>query len=163
LWEKFEDEAILFHRRNTGQDVWRSSYISEIELEKAGLIDSNYKKMRKERMKIKDSNNRKALSTNHNVDYVVQGLPFTERLAVEQSILSRSLEKDFKLRVYQTEAIDKILSSSGPQIIKFACGCGKTLITGHVLEKMQKPLVIVLAPLLLSVRMLQSRLMPFFR
>jgi len=73
-------------------------------------------------------------------------------------------ETDYILRDYQKEAIEFLNSKPNKfKNLELFCGGGKTLIAGYHLAKIQYPLVIVIAPLRISVDNLYTRLAPFMK
>jgi len=82
-------------------------------------------------------------------------------------------ETSYALRSYQNDAIQALLqligedgSGSAKTILYIGCGLGKTLITGHLIQRIKNTrdpkLYIFIAPLRVSVANLVDRVLPFF-
>ena len=82
------------------------------------------------------------------------------------------LESAAHLRGYQEDAISAILNrlhaeaGSAQMMLHMGCGLGKTLVAGHLFQRIKDRhlprLYVCIAPLRVSVANLQDRLMPFF-
>ena len=82
-------------------------------------------------------------------------LPFKPK--IKEEILE---ETSLELRPYQIEAIDALMGE-GRKVLEMACGMGKTLIAGHVLQRSRYSKIVCVAPLRVSVENLRSRLSSF--
>ena len=72
-------------------------------------------------------------------------------------------ESNYELRTYQTNALDIILKNKGLQTVELFCSGGKTVIAGHYLAKKLPQIVVVIAPLRLSVDNLFERIPNFLK
>jgi superfamily II DNA or RNA helicase len=70
------------------------------------------------------------------------------------------LEKEYKLRIYQIEAI-LTMKLYRKNALEIFTGGGKTLIAGNHLKKLKSKVIICIAPLRISVDQLKNRISPF--
>ena len=89
------------------------------------------------------------------------------RIIVTKPLMPEINETTLPLRDYQRDALNQLIKHTGINALNIPCRMGKTLIAGHILKHLysrrrrQSTLVVVIAPLRISVENLQDRLAPF--
>jgi superfamily II DNA or RNA helicase len=92
------------------------------------------------------------------IKYVKHAWKHTDKKAAVPVLPTNIKECDLALRTYQLEAFEELKDADGINALHIPCRMGKTLIAGHILRHKQPDMIIVIAPLKISVKNLQDRL-----